>query len=344
MNMSISLLNNYEVRNKATDREVYLDFLRIISCCSVVFVHVISNLLRTSSNEHFTNQLLFFGSSIRWCVPVFFMISGALMLEGHKRYTWKQIINKILRRVIKPYLVWSIIYQIIYCLESESPINIVTAPIKIILGYGWYHLWYLYALIGLYICIPGLGFIWESKYGRIIAVIGSFLMVVVNTFNMLFPEYQCSLFIPIFGGYIVYLVFGALVASLDNKKVLLCCSITGLAATVVLSILTIYLPEYRNQLWDYNNILICFGSVGLVALVKLIFSYVEVNSSSILSSIAKYTFGVYLCHDLFLQLIECLLRPDSLIMGIFYGALTIIASYIFMLIIMKRHVLQKLLL
>lgn len=342
--MSISPLNKCKAQNKTANRKAYLDFLRIIACVAVVFVHVISNLLRTSSNDHFTSQLLSFGSSIRWCVPVFFMISGALMLEENKQYNWNQIIGKIISRVIKPYLVWSVIYQVIYCLQSASLTNVATAPIKIIIGYGWYHLWYLYALIGVYISIPCLAAIWKSKCGKSIAVIGSLIMVTVNTFNMLFPEYICRMFIPVFSGYVVYIVFGAFINSIESKKILVYLSFIGCSVIIILSILIGYLPEYRDQLWDYNNILICLCSAGVVALIKLIFSYTKVSGNSSLCEISKYTFGIYLCHDLFLQLNQYILRPDSLIMAIVYGVVTIILSCIFVLIIMKNHVFRKLLL
>ena len=92
--MSISPLNNTYCE-KSEKRKDYLDFLRIISCVSVVFVHVISNLLKISANDKFTNQLLLVGGGVRWCVPVFFMISGALMLEENKRYNWNEIINNV---------------------------------------------------------------------------------------------------------------------------------------------------------------------------------------------------------------------------------------------------------
>lgn len=345
MNMSISPLNRTQsVNRKYVMRKEYLDFLRIISSFAVVFVHVFSNLLRMATNDRFTNQLLILGGSIRWCVPVFFMISGALMIDENKQYSWNEIINKVVKRVIKPYLVWSIIYQILYCFNSGSLTNVFTAPAKIIIGYGWYHLWYLYALIGLYICIPFLSFVWRQQKGKMIAVIGSLIMVIVNTFNLFLPEYYCTMFIPIFSGYTVYFVLGAFINSISNKKILFCCSIIGIASIIAMSVLTMLLPDHREQLWDYNNILICLEAIGVVALAKLLFYYSKGNSSSIFSKIGKYTFGIYLCHDLFLQLITHIFIPDSMTTAILYGVIAIVLSCILVFVIMKNRVLRKMLL
>lgn len=343
--MSITPLNRVQnEERKSKMRKDYMDFLRVISSIAVVFVHIVSNLIRTSTNELFTEQLLVLGGSIRWSVPVFFMISGALMIEEKKHYSWNEIINKVLNRVIKPYLVWSIIYQIVYSLESGSMINIVKAPFKIIIGHGWYHLWYLYALIGLYICIPVLSFMWRQRQGKIIAVIGSIIMVISNTFNLLFPEYNFHMFIPIFSGYIVYFVFGAFIDSVSSKKVLLGCSIIGIAALIVLPVLTGLFPTYIEQLWDYNNILICIGSVGIVALAKLIYCINKGNGSPNISKFAKYTFGVYLSHDLFLQLSKHFCNIDSLKEAIIQGIIVIVLSCILIFVIMKNRILRDALL
>ena len=158
---------------------------------------------------------------------------------------------------------------------------------------------------------------------------GSLIMVSVNTFNLLFPEYSCSMLIPIFSGYTVYFVFGAFVDSIKNKKILLCCSIIGVTSIIFLPMLTILVPSYREQIWDYNNILVCFASIGLVAMVKSVFTTAKYKGikwfeeEGKFHKIAKYTFGIYLCHDLFLQLIEHIFILDSLIDGILYGIITI---------------------
>ena len=132
-------------------RKLYIAVLRIISCMAVVLVHSVSNFIRLYGE---VRPLIVLGASIRWCVPVFFMITGACMLNSPKEYDWKTMKEKTINRVIRPYLIWSCIYQIVYCFQSQTVSVWIKFPIKVILGQGWYHLWYLYVLIGIYICIP----------------------------------------------------------------------------------------------------------------------------------------------------------------------------------------------
>ena len=65
-------------------RYYYIDFLRIFSMLSVIFLHVVADLLRVkygSLEWHFSNLIT---SVISVAVPVFFMISGAMLLNNDK--------------------------------------------------------------------------------------------------------------------------------------------------------------------------------------------------------------------------------------------------------------------
>lgn len=64
-----------------TDRIVYYDFLRIISMFAVIVLHTAGE--RWSKVEVHSlawNSFNFYDSIVRWAVPVFTMISGALFL------------------------------------------------------------------------------------------------------------------------------------------------------------------------------------------------------------------------------------------------------------------------
>jgi surface polysaccharide O-acyltransferase-like enzyme len=65
----------------ANNRIISFDVLRILAAFAVVMLHVTSDRLTTSfpSNEWEIRNV--YDSFVRWCVPVFVMISGALFLN-----------------------------------------------------------------------------------------------------------------------------------------------------------------------------------------------------------------------------------------------------------------------
>ena len=77
-------------------RKNYFDLLRVISSFAVVVIHVTSAAMNTtevSSQTYMANALL--NSIMRWAVPVFFMISGALFLDPKREVTTKKLFTKI---------------------------------------------------------------------------------------------------------------------------------------------------------------------------------------------------------------------------------------------------------
>lgn len=55
----------------------YIELLRIIAAVAVIMIHVISVLIRNYAIGSVNwNTCAIIGSEIRWCIPLFLMISG----------------------------------------------------------------------------------------------------------------------------------------------------------------------------------------------------------------------------------------------------------------------------
>ena len=101
----------------------YIDFLRIFSMLSVIMLHVVADLLRVkygSVEWHFSNIIT---SVISVAVPVFFMISGATLINYNKRYTTKQFFSKRFKRTVIPFLFFSAIP----ILSASGSVAIITS-------------------------------------------------------------------------------------------------------------------------------------------------------------------------------------------------------------------------
>lgn len=159
-------------------RIVWVDFLRFISIFMVICIHC-SDPFNVSpearSNPEFNLWGGIYGSLLRPCVPLFVMITGLLLLPI--KMTFEDFYAKRLSRVIIPFIIWSILYNIFpwitgilgmpptilsdifaYALSdasqsfADSIKNIILIPINF--NVYTIHLWYIYMLIGLYLYMP----------------------------------------------------------------------------------------------------------------------------------------------------------------------------------------------
>ena len=76
-------------------RILYLDVLRIFAALMVVMIHVSAQYVNNMSNN-LTDFMIgnVFDSLSRVAVPIFAMISGAVMLDESKQYSTKDFLKK----------------------------------------------------------------------------------------------------------------------------------------------------------------------------------------------------------------------------------------------------------
>lgn len=144
------------------DRIVYIDWLKIIAAVMVVMLHTSGMLCMNNPTGSFAFQLGFWNAEIvRSAVPVFFMISGALLLRPGYDANPRKMVRKALKLLVLM-LVWSFVYA----LANVHPMTIkaiVFATIK-----GHFHFWFIEYLIGLYLLTPLFKAIAEYKEGVLV--------------------------------------------------------------------------------------------------------------------------------------------------------------------------------
>lgn len=121
------------VEKKTSGRLFYLDLLRVIACLSVVMIHVSADFVvrGTKGPDFWVGNL--FDSLSRAGVPLFVMISGALMLDENYDFTVKKWLGHMCRMTVF-YVVWLKV-----CGWIGSPD---------------YHLWFVPMIVGLYALVP----------------------------------------------------------------------------------------------------------------------------------------------------------------------------------------------
>ena len=96
------------------NRLIYVDNLRAFAIVAVILLHVSGPYLLLNNNADSINwQFVNLLHSIsRVCIPVFLMISGALLLN--RDYSWKTFYTTNLIRLIKPFLFWTAFYLVFF--------------------------------------------------------------------------------------------------------------------------------------------------------------------------------------------------------------------------------------
>ena len=89
-------------------RKAYLQVLSVLSCFAVIFLHV-NHCFWDFGYEDYWILANFIESIMYFAVPVFFMITGATLLNYRKRYSTKKYFQKRIHKVVIPYVIWSII-------------------------------------------------------------------------------------------------------------------------------------------------------------------------------------------------------------------------------------------
>ncbi|WP_033542305.1 acyltransferase [Planococcus sp. CAU13] len=136
-------------------RYEYMDWLRVVAIFVVVGVHVVSKIINTGHVDQwewqFANAI---DSAIRWCVPVFFMLSGALLLTGKREDPIGGFLKRRLTKVIIPLIFWSGVYIAYKIFEQGESYTVGEMFILFFTDDVYYHLWFMYVIIGLYIMAP----------------------------------------------------------------------------------------------------------------------------------------------------------------------------------------------
>jgi surface polysaccharide O-acyltransferase-like enzyme len=131
-----------------------LDFFRILCTLFVVGIHT-NTALRAGKSVAFPLSLAM-DIVYRTAVPGFFLLAGFLLIDKAD-YTTKFFKNRM-QRIMPGWMFWSVIYLVYRVVGQENRISLVSGVRCIWVGDTYYHLWFMYSLFGLYLCLPILRF------------------------------------------------------------------------------------------------------------------------------------------------------------------------------------------
>jgi surface polysaccharide O-acyltransferase-like enzyme len=137
------------------NRLVEVDFIRTIAALAVIAIHVTADYAADSAMAFLLNQV------VRFAVPLFVLLSGLLLSFGDRARSnvgYAEFIRKRTRKILVPYIMWTLIYTLMTALVSARPGSSIGRQLllNLWLGSGSYHLYFIVVIFQLYLIYPAL--------------------------------------------------------------------------------------------------------------------------------------------------------------------------------------------
>lgn len=307
----------------------------IIASFAVVVLHTVADPESFGIKvDHFSFYPVLFiliGILFSFGVPIFFMQSGANVLNYRERYNTKTFAKKRIHKVVIPFILWSILGFIFLHNEQLGQINFLNFIKGFISGNIVGPYWFFYNITGFYLCVPFMSIIIEKGSSRLIryiilvALIYNAVLPIIDlifgTNNMFNPS------IPFIGAYLQYFLAGWYIVNVPIRKyirkLIYLLAVLMLIFEVTMTIIfTIYI-HHNNRLTYPGGIVKNFADIAnlpafiCMCALFLALKYAEPHISNWrfneqLPTLAALTFGIYLIHPFVITYLLNPLQPRLL--------------------------------
>jgi surface polysaccharide O-acyltransferase-like enzyme len=259
-----------------------------------------------------------YNSISRTAVPLFVMLTGALLLQPNKaNEPLRVFFKKRWNRIGIPVLFWGAIF---FAWDTLVKGQLLT-PIYFVQGLlagPYVHFWYLYILIGLYFVTPLVRVIvahadWKIiKYFLIIWFVGTGIIPLLTLYVSISPQtvwFKQNVFL--LSGLLGYFILGAYVAKLHLRTSIL--SLMLILSSVFTIFGTYFLiatlgEQYSQFFLDASSFSVIIASVTLfLILASIPYQSIErkiPRSSKVLQLISQNTLPIYLFHIIVLETLQ----------------------------------------
>lgn len=345
--------------NHKNQHIVWLDVVRFIAMFTVVCCHCTDPFNFYPGTAPNIGEIklwgAIYGSVLRPCVPLFVMITGALLLPV--RGDASTFYKKRIPRVFYPFLIWSVLYnlfpwitgllglnpQIILDFFPYAGEDVMQQSFSVSLEYILMipfnfsilavHMWYIYLLIGLYLYLPVFS-AWVEKASER----AKLMFLLAWGVTLLLPYYYqfvsnylwgtCSWnsfgMLYAFAGFNGYLLLGHYLKNLEwSLKKTLAIGIPMFAVGYAVTFLGFRhitaLPEYTDEMLELFFTYCSLNVVMMTIPVFMLAKKVKVNSERMKKALANLTvcgFGIYMIHYFFTGPSVVLMRAINMPIGL----------------------------
>jgi len=285
----------------AMTRQKYLDYLRAFSAVCVIGIHTNGPFFLAPSVWSPTGIVGgVIDTTVRVGLPLFFMISGALLLAKPIDSVGHFYLRRF-PKILIPFLLYSAAYYVyVHVLVKPSPISLGGFALAVVEEPQFYHLWFVYTLIGIYFIVPFISIAVGQMNNRMLWT-GLFVSMALLQLRQLSPlaglHFNGGL--VAIGPWLLYFVGGYAITRLDGKRyrtTFLGLTALGFVATFFARALQLEIGIFDQGI---NMYALTFGVFGLFMGVKRYPAEGSIADRSI-STIGKFSYEIYLVHAIVL--------------------------------------------
>src|SRR5690606_11421211 len=290
----------------------WLDLARILAIPAVVLIHVLVPVVLARTTEFASGTwwtAATLSSAARWCVPVFVMVSGALLLDPSRPSALLPFLGKRLRRVGIPLCVWTVVYLLFQRYYLPGEITAVDVKQAIYAGSPALQLYFLVIILGLYLLTPFLRVItmhasWPKQAAFVVVLLGiGMLDEALRDLTGTGDLNAATQFLPYVGYYVAGWVLRDVAVS---RRLVAIAAVTFVGSVVLTTVGTGVLGTSRGinaeglYLWEYLSPPVTTLSLAAFVLIRAWGTRSRMLRSDRgairLRRVADLTFGVYLVH------------------------------------------------
>jgi surface polysaccharide O-acyltransferase-like enzyme len=285
----------------------------------VILLHSSNEILQASAVpiEYWWTAVIYKSASLA-CVPLFVMLSGALLLQPSKiNEPIRVFLKKRLSRIGLAFAFWSGVYLAWGFFMTKTPVtlgNIGQGILRSLLSGAYYHFWFIYLIAGLYLITPILRVIIGYGTDKILRylIVLWFVGVAIVPILDLATGITFSPDVFVIGGWIGFFVLGTYLQKIEVRSIILYGLLfLGFASTVF----GVWLMTYplsslgqSNFFLDYLTINVITGSAALFMVLMRFRSDWPGSNHPIVGrlagAISSNTLPVYLFHVIILESLE----------------------------------------
>jgi surface polysaccharide O-acyltransferase-like enzyme len=291
----------------------WVDYIRVLASFLVVLVHTCSSTVTQYNVIPIVDWQIgnLYASLSRVAVPLFFMLSGYLLLG--KDEPLQDILLKRVRRIIVPLIAWSVFYMFWGSWNTGLDQIIIEHWIKVIVAPVHFHLWFLYALLGLYLCLPVLRLIVRCADKNLLYYVLILWFISVSGLPFLEKVLGASseIDLALTSGYMGYLLLGHLLGNLLLTRKIFYFAVLSLLLLLVATATGAYMLTLGDDgvlnryFYNYLSPNVILMAISSFVVLRYFFTQPEKEGGShnLIKHLSSASFGIYLVHVVFLDVL-----------------------------------------
>ena len=318
-------------------RNINLDLIKVLACIGVVLLHTTMIGFKETGSWNLLAYLYYLGT---YSIPLFFMVNGYLLL-GKKDITYSYILQKV-KWILITVSSWTFI---VWLFKRDFAVNPVKKVIGSLLQKGYFsQFWFFGALILIYLCLPVLKKILNSKR-RYLYILSFFVAIglIFESANIIFQMPLQSYVIQTFRlwTWFFYYILGGFVAQFNvcslKSRFKNWMKIVTIFLLLVSPLILFLLAKttYHNFFAEYFYDILFVKVVSLGLFLTIFSLSLNQDRNKWIVFLANQTMGVFIIHTYIMKVWEKLFGFNFVGAYLLFALFTLSVSFIIVGMLMK---------